>query len=359
MASDHDAFADWLKTLAPDELAKLKALHSASAQMAADTAVQDDARPCDSASSLSPRSLLVYQNQEAFYHAQDGCYTGPIPACFDYVPPQDVEDLDEADTAQPSQTEAAQPSQPSVPAAEAEAAAVTEQPIEGEYLPMEEPSSSTAFHATPQAGLYSMMGQLVDMTAVVTAATHQQPFPLLFFDPEAQSKPINRHELWQLINQAVPSGAIHEDPTCFQAFPAAALGEAAAAEAVPEVPHNWKPPAQQTFLPESAKAQSTDPPTKAMPQVQQSPPPKPKASEPQTAQETATVPAQAPASSQALPIPKVATATPSPQPSPEPASSSSDQAPRSALHSQTREGVFFEAEFLASDHKPSYPGRTS
>ncbi|CAE7290722.1 unnamed protein product, partial [Symbiodinium sp. CCMP2592] len=245
MASDHDAFADWLKTLAPDELAKLKALHSASAQTAADTAVQDD----------------------------------------------DVEDLDEADTAQPSQTEA-----------------------DGEYLPMEE--------------------QLIDMTAVVTAATHQQPFPLLFFDPE---EPTGR-AFWS-------HSASHEDPTCFQAFPAAALGEAAAAEAPPKVPQNWKP-AQQTFLPESAKAQSADPTTKAMPQVQQSPPPKPKASEPQTAQET----------SQALPIPKVATATPSPQPSPEPASSSSDQAPHSALHGQTREGVFFEPEFLASDHKPTYPG---
>ncbi|CAE7262005.1 unnamed protein product [Symbiodinium sp. CCMP2592] len=76
MASDHDAFANWLKTLAPEELAKLKAAHSASAQAAADTAVQDDARPCDSSSSLSPRSFLVYQNQEAFYHAQDGI-TGP------------------------------------------------------------------------------------------------------------------------------------------------------------------------------------------------------------------------------------------------------------------------------------------
>ncbi|CAE7626068.1 unnamed protein product [Symbiodinium sp. CCMP2592] len=279
MASDHDAFSDWLKTLAPEELAKLKALHSASAQTAADTAVQDDARPCDSSSSLSPRSLLVYQNQEAFYHAQDGCYTGPIPACFDYVPPQDVADLDDADTAQPSQAEPAQPSQPSVPAADAEAAAVTEQPIEaeGECLPMKEPSSSTAFHAIPQAGLHSMMGQLIDVTSVVTAATHQQPFPLLFFDPEAQSKPINRHELWQPIKRpdlATP------------------------------------PPAQQPSCPDSAKAPSPDPLTKAMPQVQQSPPPKPKAAEPETTQPPTTSPPQAPSSSQAQPMPTATTAVP-------------------------------------------------
>ncbi|CAE7198648.1 unnamed protein product [Symbiodinium sp. CCMP2592] len=169
MASDHDAFADWLKTLNPTELEKLKALHSASAQTAADTAVQDDTRPCDSSASLSPRSAVIYQNQEAFYHAQEGCYTGPIPACFDYIPPQDVEDLDDAATAQPSQPETSQPSQHAEPTPPTEAAAVTEQPIEeaGEYLPMETPSSSSAFHAAPQAGLYSMMGQLIDMASLI------------------------------------------------------------------------------------------------------------------------------------------------------------------------------------------------
>ncbi|CAE7432178.1 HMGB3 [Symbiodinium sp. CCMP2592] len=281
MASDHDAFANWLKTLAPEELAKLKAVHSASAQAAADTAVQDDSRPGNSSSSLSPRSFLVYQNQEAFYHAQEGCYTGPIPACFDYVPPKDVGDLDGADPAQPSDAaDPAQPSQdheaqPSQPPADAGAQAVSEEPIQagGEYLPMEEPSSSTAFHATPQASLFSMMGQLIDMTA-------------------AQSKPINRHELWQLIKRpdlgvareaAVPSGAV---PPPTKTPPPSKPSQPQPSEKPPqqkrppEVPQNWKPPAQQTFLPDAAKA---DPPTKAMPQVQQSPPPKPKAAEPGTA----------------------------------------------------------------------------
>ncbi|CAE7275938.1 unnamed protein product [Symbiodinium sp. CCMP2592] len=332
MASDHDAFANWLKTLAPEELAKLKAFHSASAQTAADTAVQDDARPCDSSSSLSPRSLLIYQNQEAFYHAQDGCYTGPIPACFDYVPPQDVEDLDgadpaqpsdSADPAQPSQDDGAQPSQPSMPPAD-EAEAVSEQPIPagGEYLPMEEPSSSTAFHATPQAGLFSMMGNLIEMPAVITAATHQQPFPLLFFDPEAQSKPINRHELWQLIKRpdlgAVRRTATHQDPAGIEAFPATALGEAAAAEAPPRSPTELEAASTALFA---------------------------RRSQGRTADQSHATGA---ACSQAQPTPKATAAEPGP--SPEPASSSTD------LHSQTREGIFFEPEFMASDHKPSYSG---
>ncbi|CAE7344125.1 unnamed protein product [Symbiodinium sp. CCMP2592] len=107
MASDRDPLADWLKTLPAVELERLREAHSVSAQAAVDTAVPADARPSDNPYGLSPRSLLIYQNQEAYYHAQDGCYTGPIPDCFDYVPPQDTEDLEEADTAQPSQPSAA------------------------------------------------------------------------------------------------------------------------------------------------------------------------------------------------------------------------------------------------------------
>ncbi|CAE7325973.1 unnamed protein product [Symbiodinium sp. CCMP2592] len=262
MASDHNPLGDWLKTLSQDELEKLRAMHSASAQAAADT-----------------------------------------------------EDLEEAATAQPSQ--------PSASAGDADTAAVTELPIEAEeeYMPMEEPFSSTAFHAEPQEGLYSMMGELIAVPSIVIAATHTSSLCHCFsLTLKPQPKPINLHELWQLIKRpdlgvARESGAyltadrfaVSPPASFFPSFPNApinreadtspmphAKAEPPPVKAVPtgavppptkqppaskpsqptkerpqqkrpcEVLQNWKPPAEQNFLPDAAKAQPSEPKTKAM-----------------------------------------------------------------------------------------------
>ncbi|CAE7237788.1 unnamed protein product [Symbiodinium sp. CCMP2592] len=360
MASDHDAFADWMKTLGPADIARLRAVHSASAQTAADTAVQDDPRPsADNPYGLSPRSLLIYANQEAWYHAQEGCYTGPIPACFDYVPPQDMDDLADAHIAEPSQPSTA-------PTAQVTAADTAEEPLEpepvpdeGEFLHMEEPSASTpsaAFQAQEQSVLYTMMGAEVDMTAVVTAASHQQPFPLRFFDSDAQTKPLNRHELWQLIRRpdlgvARKEGAylpaekfvLSPPPNFFPHFFCAPVGSSADASPMAQakadpplikaVPPHSKPPSQQIFLPEAG--------TKAIPQPQPSPPP-PKPQQPVQPQRETPAPSAIPAAT--------------PQPSQEPASSLSPGRPQPFTAKFVRMCSSSQSLCLQST-SPSTPGR--